>query len=171
MTGLLKIIHRQCELKKIQRTMAGERCVYRCGNCYCGWTGFEEFGVISPYRYFGWAVTCNILVMVEAYGSGRRVRYFDRVEQAAEELRRLMGVARNIGQLSRIPVEYFDPEAAGWPPAPLPVLCGLEMIRDNMRMESRSPNSPARWRRWHQNRERGTWSDEDLADELENVSA
>src|SRR5262249_37596727 len=28
------------------------------GFAYQGWTGDEWFGVIKPYRYYGWRVTC-----------------------------------------------------------------------------------------------------------------
>jgi hypothetical protein len=82
-----------------------------------------------------------------------------------------MGVAKKIDRLSSEPVEYFDPVAAGWPMPPLHAECGLVTIRDDMDTDSRMPNSPARWRRFHQWHERGTWTDEQLGNELEGLSA
>jgi hypothetical protein len=87
----MKIIYRQCTTEQLQQTMRGRRCVYHVlDDKYGGWTGFEHFGVIWPFRYFGWRVTCSAIVSIEAYGKARRARFFDNVKDAATELSSLM---------------------------------------------------------------------------------
>jgi hypothetical protein len=107
----LEIIHKVTTIKWLQKFRPGKQCVYRTSdNKYQGWTGYEIFGVIWPFRYFGWRVTCWAQVTAEAYGDAHRARYFDSIANAANELYRLMGIAKILGILKRSPVQYWDPD-------------------------------------------------------------
>jgi hypothetical protein len=69
---------------------------------YSGWTGFEGFGVITQYRYYGWAVTCDACVMAEAYDQGGVTLCFDHFEDAVRALFCLMDLAHEIGDLQAL---------------------------------------------------------------------
>jgi hypothetical protein len=129
---------------RLRRKPRGVRVAYHGQQqVYYGWTGFEEFGAITPYRYFGWRVTCWAEVAAEAYGDCYDSRFFHQLVDAVAELDRLMDVAERIGRLAHEPVKYFKPPA-DWPRWPWP---GLESLSRITVSDERAPNSPAQWRR------------------------
>ena len=166
---MIAIIHRTRSIEQLQKTMRGQRCVHKYDYVYSGWTGFEEFGVIRSYRYYGWRVTCWADVMYEAYGTAHRARFFDRIDEAAAELEQLMNIAKRMRKLSKVQVEYFDAEAA-FGPIRLESRCDLEWITPDMKTDSRAPHgSPAAWRRFAQ-RHNEPYPPDWIVQELENVS-
>lgn len=80
--------------------------VRRRDGCYDGWTGFEWFGVITEYRYYGWCVTCWADVMAVRYGRANINPFFSSFEAAVKELEWLMYEAGWLGRLSNKPVNY-----------------------------------------------------------------
>lgn len=83
--------------------LPGKRAVYAAHGRYYGWTGYEYFGVISCYRYYGYHVTCWATVEC------RSARYFYLLKDAIDELDYLMDKADALGELSHLPVGYFEP--------------------------------------------------------------
>lgn len=77
------------------------RAVYNRDGVYDGWTGFEYFGVIWPFRYYGWRVTCWSTVMAAYYGQGNISVFFDTLDASIRELDRLMDKADSMGQLAK----------------------------------------------------------------------
>ena len=112
-----------------------------------GWTGFEEFGVVWPFRYYGWRVTCWATVMARAYSDANLSLFFDRLETAADELNYLMDVADKAGALSKQPVKYWEPKFLS--PPPIWFDCGLSTVEHQLHWPfQRLPGSPAWWRHW-----------------------
>jgi hypothetical protein len=77
-------------------------CVMNQGFAYCGWTGEEGFGMIKPFRYYGWRVTCSACVKV-------RDHYFQQFNSAVFDLWLLMNKAFEVGELP-----FWTPDGIGW---------------------------------------------------------
>jgi hypothetical protein len=77
-------------------------CVMNQGFAYSGWTGEERFGLIRPFRYYGWRVTCSACVKT-------RDHYFQHFDSAVFDLWLLMNKAFEIGELP-----FWTPDGIGW---------------------------------------------------------
>src|SRR5262245_57663286 len=122
------------------------RALVYCPPVYYGWTGFEEFGCIWPFRYFGWRVTCWAAVAARVYGDARPERFFTRFAHAVKELDRLMDRAEKMGQLAHEPVQYADIKLLRPRSRPVQLACavGLDLISAHPpRVGDRMPRSPA----------------------------
>lgn len=162
----MQISHRHHTIEQLQRRWRGRRVIYRgYTDCYYGWTGYEGFGVIRPFRYYGWKVTCWAEVMANAFGDARNNIFFDRFDEAAHVLDKLMSLAWRMRRLSREPVQY-----AGWKffhgnkPQPIATMVGFEWVCPDFNTNSRAPTSPASWR--HFMRRHPDDDAPDLADRL-----
>jgi hypothetical protein len=143
-----------CQLAKCP---LGQRALrFEWSGRYSGWTGYEEFGVITSYRYFGWAVTCSATVMAEAYDNGNETPCFDHFNDAVTALFCFMDLAEDMGEFQRIRrslgvnrgqrVPYYNADlqpGVFW-------RCGLDMIRPDFDTDSRAMWSPARQRHFRQ---------------------
>jgi hypothetical protein len=118
--------------------------IRRESGVYDGWTGFEYFGVIWPFRYWGWRVTCWADVQHR-----REELFLDQLDRAVRLLDLLMDRAERMGRLARAPVEYWPP--GNWKERlPLWVLAGFESIRDDFHTNPRMlDGTPAYWAHFH----------------------
>src|SRR5262245_339 len=130
----------------LKKCPLGKRALrYEGGNRYGGWTGYQEFGVIQCYRYFGWCVTCWATILVDVYGHNDPC--FHQFADAVAALDRLMNIAEHRGELETSKrVEYWEPPG-GWPPRKGHLGWwrhhGFESIHPHMRTDSRAMHSPA----------------------------
>jgi hypothetical protein len=143
----MEVTHRYFTTEQLQRDWKGKRLIFnQChSGCYGGWTGYEHFGVIRAFRYYGWRVTCWGHVAADAFGDARDSIFFDEFDDAAIVLAKLMEVAKRMRVLARRPVRYADHKFFGIKPF-LPLEAGLGWIYDGMQTNSRAPTSPASWR-------------------------
>jgi hypothetical protein len=148
MMTTIPISHYHLSIKQLQRHWRGRRVIYNGFYAYYGWTGFECFGAITPYRYFGWCVTCWADVAAKAFGNARDHRFFDKFDEAAYALNKLMDIAKRMHRLAHKKVKYWEPD---WPiPREIEwqARSRLTWIRPDMKGDPRSPSSPAYWRRF-----------------------
>jgi len=136
---MIEILHRKPRHKPRRRALIR----YPSG-IYYGWTGLEEFGVVWPFRYYGWRVSCWATVKAQVYTDARISLFFDRLETAADELNHLMDVADRMGELSKQPVKYWAPSLLA--PPPLWRICDLAPPGNPYVPLRLIPSSPARWR-------------------------
>ena len=128
------ILHRH---STVERMPLGKRAIYNGLYAYYGWTGFEQFGVIRSYRYFGWGVTCWATATAAAYGNAHKTKFFGRFDDAVRELETLMDVAESIGLLAHKRVRYANFAQTHNP------FRFLQPISSNMMCDPRVPWSPA----------------------------
>jgi hypothetical protein len=165
----IEVTHRYLTTEQLQARWRGKRVIYNenCGR-YGGWTGYEHFGLIQAYRYYGWRVTCWATVEAAAFGDASTSVFFDRLDDAVDVLKKLMDLAKRLGELACKPVQYAGYEFFGIKPW-LPLEAGLRCIHDQMDTNPRAPTSPATWRHWIRRdpkRDDGRPLDPSLADRL-----
>jgi hypothetical protein len=132
----MKIVH------QLPNRLPKCRAVIHCwAGRYERWTGFEWFGVITAYRYFGWQVTCWAQVAATVFPL-RQTAFFARLEDAVDVLDRLMDRAEEMDQLTHEPVcGVLPPHFWG---------SRFEFINPMLISDSRVPESPAHRRRLFQ---------------------
>jgi hypothetical protein len=132
--AMIKILHHPPK-----RYPDGQRIVYNGGfGIYYGWTGYEPFGVIWAYRYYGWQVTCWAQVHFQT-----PPLYFGQFKNAVTKLDQLMDKAEQMGVLAHERVPLWPPGKCG--PPPMRWWQGFEFIRQDIPFnpDCRQPFAPA----------------------------